>query len=320
MTVGIALLIAGAIGLPHLLRLDDAPPIAAATIWLSAVGLRALAAIFAVVFLVFYLPGTELFALVTRWCWHAVLPLFATHLGFSGHQLGDAATIAPAFLLAVSLLSVVWALWRAARAMTRLLQRAALGGGPDGSVIIGGPDVFVAAAGIARPKVVVSAGALATLDDEELAAGLAHERGHIARRHSHLLVIAEICRGLARFLPGTRAAAAAVAFHLERDADRYALEQCHDPLALASAICKAAGARTLGPALQALGGGSGLATRVSLLTAGDPAGGAVRRRGHQALAVVLAAMTLVLAAALPATAIAGAEQLASSTTTRQCPG
>jgi len=61
--------------------------------------------------------------------------------------------------------------------------------------------VLVAAAGLRKPRVVVSAGALLNLDDEELAASLDHEHGHIVRRHRYVLVAAELCRALARLFP-----------------------------------------------------------------------------------------------------------------------
>ena len=78
--------------------------------------------------------------------------------------------------------------------------------------------------GCGRPRIVISAGALVALDDAELLASLDHERGHIALRHRYLLVAGELARAVARFLPGTRAAARELVFSLERDADRYALD------------------------------------------------------------------------------------------------
>jgi hypothetical protein len=111
---------------------------------------------------------------------------------------------------------------------------------------------------------VVSAGALTSLDDGELYAGLDHERGHIDRRHRWVLVAAAVLRGLARPLPGTRAAAEELAFHLERDADRFALRRDNEPLDLATAICKAAGGANLGVTAMALNGG-GAARRVRQL-------------------------------------------------------
>jgi Zn-dependent protease with chaperone function len=319
MTVAFALAFAVAIALPHFLRLRESPPYLAAAIWLSALSLRALGALFAVVFIVFYLPGTELFGAITHWCWHTVLPLFAMHLGLDGHQVGDVATIAPAFVLAISLLSVLSALLRAGLAVARLVRRSGVGRGPSGSLIIGGPDVVVAAAGLTHPKVVVSAGALTTLDDEELAASLAHEQGHIDRRHRFILVFAEVCRALARFIPGTNRAAAALAYHLERDADEYAIARRHDPLALASAICKAAGGRQLGTATMGLAGGEGLTARLTLLADRDPLQESGRgTRGLRVIAAGLAALVIALTAAVPAVAAQGAEEVQTAPIVRHC--
>lgn len=316
----LAVLTACAVSLPHGLRLDRVAPSAAVTIWLSSLALRALSAVFVAIALVFYVPQTELFSLLTHWCWHAVLPLLAAHLGFSGHQLGDAATIAPAFGLLVSLASVVWALWRAARAIAGTLRRASLGPGPADSLIIGGGEVVVAAAGLGRPRVVVSAGALARLDDAELAASLDHERGHIARRHRFVLAGGEICRALGRFFPGTRRAAIELAFHLERDADEYALARDHDPMALASAICKAAGVRPQGGALLALGGGQRVPVRLRLLLDGSRPRARLTSRFAGLTAIAMVALTISLATTVPATAVAGARQLSVQTISHPCPG
>ncbi len=257
MSVLIALLVATAIAAPHVLRLENAHPASAALIWFEAVCLRALVALFVAVFVVFYIPATALFALVTRWCWHTVLPVLTAHVGFSGHSIGDLALLAPMLALALSLVTVSIGLWHAMHTVSTWVRRSTIGSRPDGSLLVGERDIVVGAAGLRRPRVIISAGALATFDDEELEASLAHERGHIARRHRFVLVIAAISRALARPIPGTRCAVAELTFHLERDADRWALERRHDPAALASAICKAATPpqRACG-ALQALGGGA----------------------------------------------------------------
>lgn len=318
MTLALALVLAAAIALPHALRLGTAAPLTAALIWLAALALRALGGIFVVLYVVLFLPATELFSLVTHWCWHAVVPFVATHLGLSGHQVGDVATLAPAFVPAVSLLSVVWAVWRAARAVGHLVTRRAVGVGPAGSVIVGGRGVFVASAGLARPKVVVSADALTDLDDEELAAGLAHEEGHIAHRHRYLVLVGQLCRALGRFVPGTRRASQELVFHLERDADQFAVARQHDPLALASAICKAAGGSSPLPQVMTLGAAPGLIARVRLLT-GEPQRVARGRQRLNAVAVGLAVLVAVLAAALPAVAAAGVRQLDGTPVERHCP-
>ena len=301
MTVAFGVLIAAAIALPHLLRLDGSAPATAATVWFCALMLRAVLMVGAALFVVVVLPTTELFSMVTHWCWHTVLPLVATHMGLDGHELGDAAVVVPAFLLAASLVWVAFGVARAARRVRSFVRQSQLGPGPQGTVMVGGSDVVVAAAGLHRPQVVVSAGALVALDDEELAASLDHERGHIQRRHRFVLVPAHFLRALARPLPGTRTAMRELVYHLERDADGWAIARRHDPLALASAICKAA--------TGSLGATTGVATALG--------GGAATRRvrelaqpratngsglGLRVLAAVMITLTVSAAAALPAAA------------------
>jgi hypothetical protein len=88
-----AAIILAAIATPHALRLDRTSPALAATVWMSALALRALTAIFTALFVLLYLPGSKLFQLVSHLCWHTVLPFLATHLGLSGHDLGDVALV-----------------------------------------------------------------------------------------------------------------------------------------------------------------------------------------------------------------------------------
>jgi Zn-dependent protease with chaperone function len=166
----------GGIVLPHLLRLERADPAAACLLWGAALGLRALVVV-----------GTVAGALVLLHPGH-LLRAFAEWPCAPHHQVaGHAAAALGGLALAVSLL---WALARVVRAAlaVRRLVRAPLGEGPGGSVIVGGEDVMLAAAGLTRPTLVVSAGALARLDDAELAAAMAHERAHIRRRHSFVLI------------------------------------------------------------------------------------------------------------------------------------
>jgi Zn-dependent protease with chaperone function len=312
-TLTLALLLTVAIGTPHGLALERTAPGTAACIWLLALVLRALATVFAVVYIVLFVPSTELFQAVTHWCWHTVLPMLATHLPVDGHTVGAVATVLPAFVLAGSFVSVAFGLWRAARAVRTLLQRRTLGPGPEASIVLDDGQVVVAAAGLRRPQVVVSAGALATFDDEELAASLAHERGHIARHHRWVLVLAELCRAVGRFLPGTTAASRELLFHLERDADRYAVELRHHPAVLASAICKAATAPAL--AAPAFGlGGAVVARRVRQLLDGEPARRSRRERLLTLLATLMAALAVTGTATLPAAAHTGLHHTSHGTT------
>jgi hypothetical protein len=311
----LAALVAAGIGLPHVLRIEGAAPGVAATIWLGALALRALTVVFSALFVVLYLPTTTLFSLITHWCWHAIVPFVATHLHFNGHLVGDVTLALPTFLLAASLVSVGVGLWRAARQVRTLLRRA-VGAGPEQSVVVADRDMLVAAAGIRRPCVVVSAGALLAFDDEELAASLEHERGHIARRHRYLLVLAEICRALARLLPGTRAAVRELVFHLERDADRYAVARRHDPNVLASAICKAAVGAAPSPFTMGLGGGV-VTRRIRLLL--DPDSGGSPHRGWRLLAAGMVGLVLLSAGTLPSAAHAGLHGAAGAAVEHSCP-
>ena len=318
MTLGLAGLVVAAIGLPHLLRLEPFSPALAATIWLAALVLRALTAVFAALFIVLYLPATQLFSLVTHWCWHAVIPVVATHLPLNGHAFGDAAVIAPAFFLAASAISVVLGLWRAGRRVRQMLAGSVVGRGPGESLVLPDQDVVVAAAGLRQPRIVVSAGALLTFDDEELAASLDHEQGHIARNHRFVLVISHLCSALARPLPGTRAAARELLFHLERDADRYAVARRHDPTALASAICKAAGATSASATNATFGLGGGVVTRRVRLLLDAEASPRRREAPLRLLATAMITITVMAVGALPAAAHDGYHETRSASTVQHC--
>jgi len=305
----------GAIAIPHVMRLDQARPAVAASIWLAGLLLRAVAALFVAVFAIFYLPTSATFAALTHWCWHEVLPLATTHLALNGHDLGSVATLAPSVALTLLAMWTVIGASRTARRVSRSVRRAAVGSGPQGSVIVGGPGVVLAAAGITQPRVLVSAGALTTLDEHELAAGLEHERAHIVRRHGYILLLAEFCRSIGRIVPGSRHAWRELCFHLERDADQWALARRHDPLDLASAICKAAGGRTE-PALISLADSAGPRRVSQLLEDARPGG---RHQGLMALvAAAMVTLSLMLGALIPTTASAGLHRLGADTGVHHC--
>ena len=125
--------------------------------------------------------------------------------------MGHATTIAPALLGVASLLSVGVATVKLGRSLRRHVA-ASLTRGPADSVVVGGRDV-VGVVGLRRPRLLVSAGALSELDDEELTAALANERAHIRRGRRYVLVYAELCGAIARALPGTQSALDELVFH-----------------------------------------------------------------------------------------------------------
>ena len=304
MTFALAAALVAAIALPHVAPLDRAPPAIAVLVWLSALIVRALTALLAALAAFVVLPRTQVFDLVTHWCWYTALPLLTTHLGLDGHQVGDAALLLPGAALAASVVSVAFGVWRATRAVGRLVRRA-IGTGPRDSVILGDGEVVVAAAGLRRPRVIVSAGALTSFDDDELAASLEHEHGHIVHRHRYVLVTAEACRALARFLPGTRRASRELMVHLERDADRFALCRKHEPLVLASAICKAVQGGL--PVTSSGLGGGGVARRLRELLDGGTATPPRAATGARAVAAVMVTAAVALIAALPSATAAAVQ-------------
>jgi Zn-dependent protease with chaperone function len=315
MTFGLAAVVAAGIAAPHLLRLQSVTPATAITLWLSSLALRALAGVLGVVYLLFFLPRTDVFAALTHWCLHTAVPWLAAELQVEGHGLGDLVLLVPGATLAGSLVVVCLSTACKAVAARRLVERHVVGLGPRNSLMVGGHDVLLAVAGLARPRIVVSAGALTSLDEDELRAALDHEQAHIARRHRFIMLTAIALRALGRPLPGTHRAVRDLAFHLERDADNWALRRRNDRLALASAICKAAMSSDAHhtPAMAGLGE-TGVRERVGQLLDDSPARPA--RHGSAALnglAAAMVACTLALAAILPGAALAGAQNDAHGT-------
>jgi Zn-dependent protease with chaperone function len=314
----LASVVLAGIALPGYLRLERVEPAVAIAICLSVMLIRALSAVLAVLIVLFYLPGTELYTTITQWCWHAVMPVAPDHLSVSGHELGDLATPLPLVALIGSAISMIAGLAIAAHRLRRWLDRQSLGEGPCGSTIVPGAELMLAAAGLARSQVVVSTGALAALDDAELAAGIEHERGHIVRRHRLVLLISAICTSLARFMPGTRRSADRLAFHVERDADAYALARRHDRLALAGAICKAALATGQNSAALSLQGQGAVGARLRLLLDTPPITRSRNRRAARGAAAALVSLVLVLSASVSIAVADGTQSLSRTPGSPSC--
>jgi hypothetical protein len=289
---------------PHLLPLHNAAPVTAALVWLLALALRALVAVGGMLFLLLYLPQTAFFEAVADWCLHEILPAFSAQLGLSAHPVVHFAVAVPIVALTVSLCWLVFGMARAWMGIRKTLARA-VGEGPLGSTVVADDEIVIAVPSLGRGLILVSHAALDALDGGELRASLEHERAHLERLHRPLLLAASFLGAVARLLPGTRAAEERLVFSLERDADEYAVRKTRDPLALASAICKALGAvpRPIGAALTGRGRAS---ARLTYLLERDRARRhAASEHAARALAVVLAALVLSLGASLPAWAASG---------------
>ncbi|MBJ7355069.1 MAG: M48 family metalloprotease [Thermoleophilaceae bacterium] len=317
MTVVAALAIAMLV--PNALRLERALPSVAAAIWLASLFLRALFVTLAAVSLLDLLPGTSPFNAIAAICWNTTIPFFSSHLGVSGARLVQAAMVLPLVMLAAWALTRAGQITRSHRSVRRTLSSNSLGAGPAGSVIVGGTDVIVAAAGLMRPEIVLSTGALTILDDEELDAGIAHERGHIARSHRWWLALAEVCGSVTRLVPGTKHAMKQFRFHLERDADQWAVARTRNPLALASAICKT-GSASLGGAALALNG-TAAEDRVDqlLAPAAEMRMNAFAQKLATTFAMVLVVGATAIASAVPSAAASGVKHLEAHSSVTHCP-
>lgn len=85
--------------------------------------------------------------------------------------------------------------------------------------------------------IVVSTGALAALDEHELAAVLAHEQAHVRQRHHLVAAAVSSIAGFLRWVPVVRAAADALPHYLEIAADNEARRHAGTP-AVVSALIK----------------------------------------------------------------------------------
>ncbi len=318
MTVPLAAAILLAVLLPEILPQGRLTATAGATIWLAVLALRALLAVIVAIALLSYLPATQLFEAITAWCLDGITPLFTSHRGVSGHGLGEAALLVPGAVLTLSGLWALTALARGARAVAGWLRRSAVGTGPGESLIVDGSDVLVAAAGLRAPRIVISVGALTQFDDAELAVSLEHERGHIVRRHRYLLVTANLLLAFARFIPGSRQAFQRLRFHLERDADEFALRRGGDSLALASAICKAAGSTAAPSTALAHLAGADTASRLRLLLRPHRSASVIARWSSGGLAILVVGGVMAAAGTVPGLASAGIGQLHKPAAIIQC--
>ena len=298
--VAIAVAVALAVAGPHFLPLRRVTPAVAGMVWLSALALRALVALGLSAFIFIWLPQTGAYDALMHWCLHEVLPLLATYLGLGGHPLAHAAMVLPALVLAASLL---WVLGGATRAwlVLRPKLREAVGRGPLGSTIIADDDIVVGVPTLGRGRIVVSDAALAAMDADELQASLSHELGHIHRRHRPLLLLTSVLTALGRLLPGTESAARELKLCLERDADEYAVARTRDPLALASAICKAAPPV---PGTAGLGGAGRVIPRLDYLQGQAPRAGRTLERVTRVFGLLSVTLLLGLSVTLPSWALA----------------
>jgi Zn-dependent protease with chaperone function len=296
-----------AVLVPHLLPLHRASPITGAVVWMLTLALRALVVVFLATLIFAQLAHSEPVEGALAWCWHEVLPDIPARLGFAEHPVAHAAVAVPAVAFAAALIARAYRLAQDWAGLRRRLAAPA-GEGPAGTTVIADDDVVVAVTRLGRGRVLVSDRALEVMDSEELAAGVAHEVAHIRRRHRAVLLSASILGTIGRPMPGTRIAERELGFQLERDADAYVVDRLHDPLSLASAICKVAGAKAPG-VVTSLGGSGVVTRRLAELLDGPGIRSMWVERAARTLAVTLSGLVIALSVGGPASALGASEGL-----------
>jgi Zn-dependent protease with chaperone function len=153
------------------------------------------------------------------------------------------------------------------------------------------------------PTIVLTAGALAVLDPEQLTAVLAHERAHLAGRHHLLLAVTRSLAAVAPAVPLFARGASEVARLAEMRADDVAARHGGRRTLLAALLAMGAGtASTQAPAAWLAATGGVVATRVRRLAEPPP----VTRWVCHGLALAALTLAIVVASALvPALAVTG---------------
>jgi beta-lactamase regulating signal transducer with metallopeptidase domain len=249
----LAVLVAGPPVLRRLTRYGHAPRLAVAA-WLTAIGTVVLTWLAA--------AGIVIVQVSNHWKYPRIL--LATCLARLHGVLTDSAGIAPQVTLGVIVAAVALTATLAGARLARTVSRMRASAHEHAQAVrlvghrTGDADVVVVEAAEPAaycvsgrpPAIVVTSGALAALDDRELAAVLAHERAHLAGHHS---LVTTTLRGLAAAFPGLtliREGATQVSRLLEMCADDASARR-HGSRALLSgliALCGAAPAEALAAA------------------------------------------------------------------------
>jgi Zn-dependent protease with chaperone function len=137
------------------------------------------------------------------------------------------------------------ALWRATQRLTAdwlsHAERVTIDGLSIPAFRFAHPFPVLAVVGVFRPRLFIADGVLNALDEDELAAALAHEAAHVAARDHFKLSTMRACRDVFATFPGSRALERAWAAEAEAAADeRAARGGTAVALSLAAALIKIA--------------------------------------------------------------------------------
>jgi Zn-dependent protease with chaperone function len=178
--------------------------------------------------------------------------------------------VVAAALLVLGAVRLVRAL-RARSATNRTLREicASCGEGELAVVAMDEPHAFAVPGRLGEPgRILITRGLLSILDGDERRVVLAHERGHLERRHHWLRAATEICAAIIPVLIPVRTA---VTYLVERSADEHAATVTGSRELVARALAKAAlaGAYPVPPGAMAFSG-CAVSARVAALRTGPP--------------------------------------------------
>ena len=173
------------------------------------------------------------------------------YVGYEPHRTSEVVSKKLAAFAIISVLGLGFALWRAVRSAiaTRKLARQWL----RAAVSIRLPCIdiptfrishrfpIIAVVGTLRPRLFIAEQVLASLTEEELAAAIAHESGHLAARDNIKRAVLRGCRDLLTIVPSGRSLDRAWSESVECAADEHAARMSRDiALNLASALVRIA--------------------------------------------------------------------------------
>jgi Zn-dependent protease with chaperone function len=286
------------VALPRLLRrlpLERAPR-PGVVLWQATGGATLLAGVLAIVALAVPLPAVS--SDIGRLLEVCVMALRQAYRSPAGNVIP---ALAGVLLLAVAA-RIAFGLWvslrRAARLRSRHRDVLALVGldmpGVADAVIVDHPAPLAYCVPGRRSRIVLTAGALSTLDDAELRAVVAHERAHLRGRHAWVLSGVDALATALPFVPAFTMARAEVARLLEMLADDAAGRR-HGDVTVASALLRLGRTRIPAGTLGAGGAASG-DRALRLLTGAPRLPLAVRAASYLTAMVLFAAPIAVLAA------------------------
>ncbi|HEY3104980.1 MAG TPA: M56 family metallopeptidase [Pyrinomonadaceae bacterium] len=173
------------------------------------------------------------------------------YVGYEPHGTSEVVSRKLGTLAAISFLGLGFAMWRAFRSWiaTKKLERQWLRAATRTSLPLSEIPTYriahtfpiIAVVGTVRPRLFIAEQVLESLTEDELAAAIAHEGGHLAARDNFKRALLRACRDLLTIVPSGRTLDRAWTESVECAADEHAAQLSSDvALNLASALVRIA--------------------------------------------------------------------------------